>query len=990
MLKRFFLIFFSSLCLHSFAQETFPVNGVVTEFEPIYAFINAHIVSPDKEIVNGILLIQGNKILEADTVVQIPTGAIVKDLKGDYIYASFIDLNTQYGLPKTAEREHSNRPQYTSKKEGAFHWNQAIHPEIIAANNFSNNKKAKDFRSIGFGTVLTHHKDGIARGTGCLVLLSEEKEHQNILIKNAAAHYSFSKGNSSQKYPTSLMGSIALLRQTYLDAEWYGQGVEDINYSFEAFNSQQDLPQIFQVKDAFDISRIYKIADEFEVDYIIIGNGDEYKQLDIIKQTDFSFILPLNFPESYEVSNPEEAENITLEQLKHWESAPFNPLILVKNDIAFSFTSSGNKNPKDFLKNLRKAIKKGLSKKDALAALTTIPSQQLNAENLIGTIEKDKYANFIICSKDIFEDGIIYENWIAGKKYVVNKKQEFDIRGYYTLNSDEFENELVAIKGSKTKPKTTIYLLDSLSLPTSFEGNTISINTKNGNFRSVGIFSDGKIKGRYQDENGIFHHFLMVRDSIFEEKEKELKVETDSIIPKIWMPNKAYGFTEKPSDETVIFKNATVWTNEAEGILENTDIVIKDGSIVAVGKELDLSEILDKDEVVKTIDATGKHITCGIIDEHSHIAIRRGVNEGSQAVTAEVRIGDVINANDINIYRQLSGGVTVSQLLHGSANPIGGQSALIKLRWGSSAEEMKIEGADGFIKFALGENVKQSNWGDFNRVRFPQTRMGVEQVFYDAFYRARKYQLEWDLYNAMPSSMKRKSESPREDLELNALVEILKSERFVTCHSYVQSEINMLMHVADSMHFNINTFTHILEGYKVAEKMKNHGAGGSTFSDWWAYKFEVNDAIPYNATLMNNAGVVTAINSDDAEMGRRLNQEAAKAVKYGGTTEQDAWKMVTLNPAKLLHLDNRMGSIKVGKDADIVIWSDNPLSIYAKAEQTYVDGICLFDKDRDIQLRQQNLKERMRIIKKMISDKGKKKKPQKKEEKLYHCDTLEP
>ena len=271
---------------------------------------------------------------------------------------------------------------------------------------------------------------------------------------------------------------------------------------------------------------------------------------------------------------------------------------------------------------------------------------------------------------------------------MVNKKQKIDIRGYYTLNSDEFENELVAIKGSKTKPKTTIYLLDSLSLPTSFEGNTISLNTKSGNFRSVGIFSDGKIKGRYQDETGIFHHFSMVRDSLFEEKKKELKVETDSIIPKIWMPNKAYGFTEKPSNETIIFKNATVWTNEAEGILENTDVVIKDGSIVAVGKELDLSEILDKDEVVKTIDATGKHITCGIIDEHSHIAIRRGVNEGSQAVTAEVRIGDVINANDINIYRQLSGGVTVSQLLHGSANPIGGQSALIKLRWGSSAEEM--------------------------------------------------------------------------------------------------------------------------------------------------------------------------------------------------------------------------------------------------------------------------------------------------------------
>ncbi|MBC8266830.1 MAG: amidohydrolase family protein [Flavobacteriales bacterium] len=992
MLKQFCFYFFSFFYLHSFGQETFPTNGVATEFEPIYAFINAHIIDAENEIPNGTLLIQGNKILQADTGVQIPKNAIIKDLKGDYIYPSFIDLNTQYGLPKTVSRDHSFRPQYNSNKKGAFHWNQAIHPEVIAINNFQNdNKKAISFRSIGFGAVLTHQQDGIARGTGGLVLLSNKKEHQNILIKNASAHYSFNKGNSSQKYPTSLMGSIALLRQTYLDAEWYNQDVSDFNYSFEAFNSEQDLPQIFEAKDVFDISRIYKIADEFEVDYIIIGNGDEYKELDIIKQTDFSFILPLNFPESYEVSNPEEAENISLEQLKHWETAPFNPLILANNNITFSFTSSGQKNPKDFLKILRKAIQKGLSKQDALAALTTIPAKQINAEQLLGTIKKDKYANFIICSKDIFEDGIIYENWVSGKKYVVSKKQEIDVRGYYTLNSQEIKDELVAIKGSKAKPKTTIFFLDSLALKTSLSDKEISINTKDGAFRAVGTFSDGKINGRFQDENGTFYHFSMVRDSLFKEKKKEFSAEIDSIIPEIWLPNKAYGFTKKPTAEIILFKNATLWTNEVEGVLENAEIIIKDGAIIAVGKELDLSEILEKDEIVKTIDASGKHISCGIIDEHSHIAITRGVNEGSQAVTAEVRIGDVINANDINIYRQLSGGVTASQLLHGSANPIGGQSALIKLRWGSSAEELKIEGADGFIKFALGENVKQSNWGDFNKVRFPQSRMGVEQVFYDAFYRARKYQLEWDLYNAMPSNMKRKSESPREDLELNALVEILKGERFVTCHSYVQSEINMLMHVADSMRFRINTFTHILEGYKIADKLAKHGAGGSTFSDWWAYKFEVNDAIPYNATLLNNAGVVTAINSDDAEMGRRLNQEAAKAVKYGGTTEEDAWKMVTLNPAKLLHLDEKMGSLKVGKDADIVIWSENPLSVYAKVEQTYVDGICLFDKDRDLQLREQNLQERMRIIQKMMNEKNEKKQnPKKEKEKLYHCDTLEP
>ena len=302
---------------------------------------------------------------------------------------------------------------------------------------------------------------------------------------------------------------------------------------------------------------------------------------------------------------------------------------------------------------------------------------------------------------------------------------------------------------------------------------------------------------------------------------------------------------------------------------------------------------------------------------------------------------------------------------------------------------MKIKNSDGFIKFALGENVKQSNWGSFENERFPQTRMGVEQVFYDAFYRAKSYKKSWEKYNRLSLKEKRKAIPPREDLELNALVEILNSQRFITCHSYVQSEINMLMHVADSMNFTVNTFTHILEGYKVADKMRKHGAGGSTFSDWWAYKFEVNEAIPYNATLLNNAGVVTAINSDDAEMGRRLNQEAAKAIKYGGTSEEEAWKMVTLNPAKLLHLDSHMGSIKVGKDADIVLWSNNPLSVYSKVIQTYVDGKLMFDLERDKELRERDLKERMRIIKLMSEDKNsnKKNKPKKVQEKLYHCDT---
>ena len=444
-----------------------------------------------------------------------------------------------------------------------------------------------------------------------------------------------------------------------------------------------------------------------------------------------------------------------------------------------------------------------------------------------------------------------------------------------------------------------------------------------------------------------------------------------------------------PKSQSIAIKNVTVWTNEQEGILNNATIFIENGKIKRVDIDPKKSVELPKDMLI--IDGKGKHLTSGIIDEHSHIAISRGVNEGGQAVSAEVSIGDVVNPDDINIYRQLSGGVTAAQLLHGSANPIGGQSALIKLKWGFSPDEMLIKDAPKFIKCALGENVKQANWGDFNTVRFPQSRMGVEQVFYDGFTRAKAYKKEWEDYQV---NLGKKGAStifePRKDLELEVLNEILDSKRFISCHSYVQSEINMLMHVADSMGFKINTFTHILEGYKVADKMKKHGAGGSTFSDWWAYKFEVNDAIPYNAKLMQDQGLVVAINSDDAEMGRRLNQEAAKSVKYGGMSEEEAWKMVTLNPAKLLHLDDRMGSVKIGKDADLVLWTGNPLSIESKVELTMIDGLILYNRNNNLALEERNTKERARLINKMLesNEKGEATKPFiKKGRRLYHCDT---
>ena len=984
----FLALTLSSLVL---AQETFPINGVKNTFEPIHAFTNANIVwAPGQILTNANLLIQGDRILAADSTTAIPDHAIIHEMDGDYIYPSFIELHSEYGIPQKEKVRWKPQPQYQSIKSGAVAWNEAIHPEVKARNLFKHNEKsANNYRKAGFGVVLTHQHDGIARGSGLLTTLANESEHNTVLNGNASAHYSFNKGSSRQKYPSSLMGSIALLNQTYLDAEWYEQAPKgEYNRSLEAWNELQDVPQFFEVGNKIDILRAWEIADEFEIDYIFFGAGDEYQRVNEIFETGFALVLPLDFPDAYDVSNPYAAEMVSLQKMKHWEMAPANARILAEKEIFFAFTSRNLEKKTDVLSNIKTALAHGLTQEDALAALTTNPAEMIEASADLGTLERGKLANFLICSGNLFEEGEIYSNWIQGKEHIINRKNNFDARGNYLIN----EKDTLIINGSLARHKAKI-IQDSTTIKVKLiqEGQhfTLEYETE-GVYRISATYINGALEGKLNLPNGEWTKWSA--SFLSKEENTESKRENNSeVIGNLWFPNMAYGWTEKPSQDNLLFKNATVWTNEQVGILSAADVAISNGKILAVGQGLIGNEIFGN-EIFQEIDATGKHLTSGIIDEHSHIAIDRGVNEGSQASSAEVSIANVVKSNDINIYRQLSGGVTTAQLLHGSANPIGGQSAIIKFRWGSAPEEMKLEGAAGFIKFALGENVKQSNWGDFERIRFPQTRMGVEQVFYDHFHQARAYEKTWKEYNTLSMSEKRRTVAPRENLEMNTLVEILNKERYITCHSYVQSEINMLMKVADSMGFTLNTFTHILEGYKVADKMKEHGAGGSTFSDWWAYKFEVNDAIPYNAALLQDMGVLTAINSDDAEMARRLNQEAAKAVKYGRATEEEAWKMVTLNPAKLLHIDHLVGSIKVDKDADLVLWSENPLSVYAKVEQTYVDGRCYFSLENDQELRARNKAERQRLIQKMLSEKDAGKPTQKVKPEhhiLYHCDTMD-
>jgi imidazolonepropionase-like amidohydrolase len=963
------------------AQPTFPENGVADPKLGHYAFTHATVVrDANTTLKDATLIIKDGRITAVGTNLKVPAGAVEVNCTGKFIYPSFIDLYADYGttLPQRTgtgggQFNPGQQPQLGTATKGAYGWNQAIKSEADAFKVFAvDEAKAKSLRESGFGTVLSHVRDGIARGTGALVSLASEKENFVILKEKASAHYSFSKGTSTQSYPGSMMGLIALLRQSYIDAQWYKNkpAKEGLNLSLQAWNEAQGLPQIFEANDKWNDLRADRIGDEFGVQYIIKAGQNEYQRIKEIKATGATYIVPLNYPQAQDVEDPNDARFVSMTDMLHWELAPTNPSAFEKAGIPFCLTTSDLRDVRSFFTNLRSAFNYGLSETAALNALTKTPATALGVYDQVGSLDAGKWANFLITSGPIFnERTTIYQNWVQGNKYSVKDDTWTDPRGRYKIVMNTPSGPVNYTLDFKSNTSASLIGKDTITSRFYFDGRQVRINVaperRGGeNLRLSGIVNNDGWTGYGEDSLGRSFTWTASYDQPGAQRADSARKRPTAPLGKLIFPFVPFGWTEDqaPKQETILIKNATVWTNEKEGVLQNADVLIKNGKIAGVGKNL-------SDASARVIDGTGKHVTAGIIDEHSHIAAA-SINEGGQSVTSEVRIADNLNPDDVNIYRQLSGGVTTSHILHGSANVIGGQTQLIKLRWGANDEDLKFKNWPGQIKFALGENVKRSPFAvgnSSNNNRYPDTRMGVEQVLVDAFTRARDYKKGWQQWNSAKD--KKGITPPRRDLELEALVEILDNKRFITCHSYVQSEINSAMEVANRMGYKYNTFTHILEGYKVADKMKMHGANASTFSDWWAYKMEVQDAIPYNAAIMHKVGLNVAINSDDAEMARRLNQEAGKIVKYGGVTEEEALKMVTLNAAKMLHVDDRVGSLKTGKDGDVVVWSDHPLSIYAKSLYTIVDGTVYFDRAKDEAIQKLVDNERNRLVKKMVGEK---------------------
>ncbi len=1003
----------------SLAQvSTTPVEGLRDASPRVYALTGAKIVtSPGTVIARGTVVLRDGVIAAVgpDAEVKIPADARVWSFDGKTIYAGFVEPLADVHLPAALKAEapvadgeggpRRGRGPATAPAEtiapaaAARSWNPKVTPERdVSKVLVADDRGATTLRELGFTSAAIAPGRGVFRGESALVSLSGRPPSASLVRSHLAQHVAFELNGfgSGGGYPTSLMGCIALIRQTLLDAQWLreAQAAYQKNPALQRPEENASLlalsdyvtaakPVIMEAQDELDIARIQKIADEFKLKLVLRGHGTEYRMLGALAAKKTPVIVPLNFPAVPEIETPDKAEDVSLATLQHWELAPSNAARLIARGVPVAFTTSGLRTPDtQFWTAVRLAVKRGLSPDAALAAVTTTPAQILGVSDVVGTLAPGRLGDVIVATGDLFaadSTAEITDVWVDGNHFETEAAQKIDARGTWKISWSGVEapKELkiesrAGAAGAGGRPRARLGDKD-LTLVQSRNQLTLLAPADlfqgkdgKGTVRLAGTATDLAIDGSGLLPDGTAFRWSAERTAAAEKpaapapREEKFFASTDA-----W-PAGAYGRKGSPAQpEWLLVKNATIWTSGPAGRIIGGDLLVHAGKTEQVGKNLAAPA------GATVIDATGKHVTAGLIDCHSHTAISRGVNEGSSAVTVEVRIGDVLDATDVGIYRELGGGLTVANVLHGSANPMGGQNQVIKLRWGALPEELKFVGAKPGVKFALGENVKQSSRvgaQSATPARYPQTRMGVEQVMADTFARARDYAREWADWKAGTAAL-----PPRRDLRLEAALEILNGERVVHIHSYRQDEVLTFIRLAQREKITVATFQHILEGYKVADEIAKLGAGGSCFSDWWAYKQEVVDAIPYDGAMMRAAGVVVSFNSDDNELARRLNTEAAKAVKYGGVPEDEALKFVTLNPAKQLLIDKWVGSLEPGKDADFVIWSASPLSTYARAEQTWIDGRCYFSLADDAAMRtaarnehealaQKALAERVRIL----------------------------
>lgn len=984
--------------------STTPIEGLRDATPRVHAIAGARIVTaPGSVIARGTVVLRDGVIVAvgAESTVAVPADARVWSAEGRTIYAGFIEPLAEVHLPAALRTEGTGGESTAGARGGrgsagaapatealapaatARSWNARVTPERDVARLLAaDDRGVAALRELGFTAAAVAPGRGVFRGESALVSLSGRAPGQILLRPRLAQHVAFEFGAGS--YPASLMGSIALVRQTLLDAKWLrdATAAHERNPALERPEANASLhaladhvaaqrPVVMDTQDELDLLRAQALADEFGLRLVLRGRGAEYRVAAALAAKKTPVILPLNFPAVPEVETPDKAGDIPLSTLQHWELAPANAARLAAQGVPVAFTTAGLRTPDtQFWNAVRLAVRRGLAPDAALAALTTVPAQALGAADLVGTIAPGRLAHLVVATGDLFSSAAgaeIVEVWVDGVRFETEAAQKVDARGTWTIAwrgatapADlRIEGRGTARPRARLGDKDLTFTQTRGQLTLLAPAELFQGQDAKGTVRLAGTVTGGAIEGTGLLPDGTAFRWSAERTTAAERPAAPAPREEKFLANADAWPAGAYGRKGIPDQpDAVLVRNATIWTSGSAGRIDGGDLLVRAGKIEGVGRYL----AAPAGAVV--IDAAGKHITAGLIDCHSHTAISRGVNEGTSAVSVEVRVADVLDATDVSLYRQLGGGTTTSNLLHGSSNPMGGQNQVIKLRWGAGPEGLKFAGAKPGVKFALGENVKRANSTPSATgapLRYPQTRMGVEQIMADTFAQARDYEraLQAPPGSALP---------PRRNLRLEAALEILRGERVIHIHAYRQDEVLMFIRLAQQEKLTVATFQHILEGYKVAHEIAQLGAGASAFSDWWAYKYEVIDAIPYAGAMMHRAGVLVSFNSDNNELARRLNTEAAKAVKYGGVPEEEALKFVTLNPAKQLRIDDRVGSLEPGKDADFVIWSASPLSSYARVEQTWIDGRPYFSLADDAALRAAAATEREALVQKALAE----------------------
>ncbi len=959
------------------ATRTQPVEGIRDNGTGFHALVGARVVTaPGQALDNATVVIRDGLIQQVGSDMAPPAGARVWDLSGLTIYPGFIDAHADLGMDQVPE----------GGDVGPTHWNPQVRAWFSTTLNLQDDEDLRAaLRSQGFGTALATPTAGLFRGTASVVNLGDAGVRDRILRPDLAQAIGFQRSfQLGGSYPNSSMGTIALMNQTFMDADWYRRAWAAYESSGRAFLPpetsealaalepviQGSQPVIFETSSEEEYLRAYGIASEFGLDAWYRGNGEEYRILDVLTGRTDPLIVPLDFPDAPDVDDPEAALNASLADLRHWYLAPTSPGQLADAGIDFAITTDGMSSISDFLPNLRIAVARGLSQDDALAALTTTPASWLGIDRTHGTIEAGKVANLVVTEGDLFtEEATVRDVWVQGTVYSITRPTQIDPRGTWRIASDDawgfdavlvLEGPLNRLRGSiEVAPGPNVGQGGSIDLASaSAVAETgrleVRFDTEDLGFEGMALLA-GSVRadefyGWTSLPNGADPSFRGERTEAFEGADRgAVAMNVPEIDLPFIRPMMEYGRSSLPDQPAaVVVRNATVWTQGPQGMLENADLLVQAGRVVEVGTDLSAPG------GAVEIDATGKHVTPGLIDPHIHSGVS-SVNESGFAIVPEVRMGDVITHNNIWMYRQLAGGLTTAHIKHGSANPIGGENVIVKMRWGALPEDLKLENSPRTVKFALGENPKR------RQERYPDTRMGTQEIIRDHFLAARDYEREWQQWEATGEGL-----PPRRDLRMEAILDILGQELLISSHGYRADEFLALVRLAEEFDFRVQTLQHGVEAYKIAPELAASGVAAVVWSDWGAFKMEAYDATVYNARILIEAGVVTSLHSDNSEIASRMNWEAGKLLRTGLTPEQ-ALSTVTNQSAQAIAIDDRVGSLEAGKDADFVIWTGNPLSQFTRAEQTWVDGRRYFSLEEDAVLREEVERERNELIQAVLA-----------------------